>query len=130
MNALEVEFPFKIKGVRPRIRMDARVSRKEDLVSFSIEYDIDLAIDNAELKSKEDAGKEFLYVYKFADLDGAVEFMESGRVRALQGGKPLDVEKVEREMDAFMEKYEAGERELKKKKKTLVVGEDGFMKYV
>ncbi|KMV65338.1 hypothetical protein M970_091580 [Encephalitozoon cuniculi EcunIII-L] len=106
------------------------MERKEDLVSFSMKYDMDLVVDDAELKSKEEVRGEFVYVYRFVDLDTAIEFMESRCARAVVGERLLDVEKVEKEMDLFMEKYEAGERRLKKKKKTIVVGEDGFMKYV
>eukprot|EP00867_Encephalitozoon_hellem_P001426 XP_003888034.1 hypothetical protein EHEL_091590 [Encephalitozoon hellem ATCC 50504] len=105
------------------------MERKEDLVSFSIEYDMDLAIDNAELKSKEEVRGRFMYVYKFVNLDSAMEFMENSQAKALEAKRLLDVEKVEREMDSFMERYEAGEKR-SKKKRTIVVGEDGFMKYV
>ncbi|CAD27130.1 hypothetical protein [Encephalitozoon cuniculi GB-M1] len=130
MAILEVEFPFRIGKAHPKLKMDVAMERKEDLVSFSMKYDMDLVVDDAELKSKEEVRGEFVYVYRFVDLDTAIEFMESRCARAVVGERLLDVEKVEKEMDLFMEKYEAGERRLKKKKKTIVVGEDGFMKYV
>ncbi|AFM99053.2 hypothetical protein EHEL_091590 [Encephalitozoon hellem ATCC 50504] len=129
MGILEVEFPFRIDETHPRLKMEVAMERKEDLVSFSIEYDMDLAIDNAELKSKEEVRGRFMYVYKFVNLDSAMEFMENSQAKALEAKRLLDVEKVEREMDSFMERYEAGEKR-SKKKRTIVVGEDGFMKYV
>ncbi|ADM12287.1 uncharacterized protein Eint_091590 [Encephalitozoon intestinalis ATCC 50506] len=129
MTVLEVEFPFRIGRRHPKLKVDVTMERKEDLVSFDMEYDMDLAIDNAEPKSKERAGGRFIHVYKFVDLDSAMEFMESRKAKALPPKGLLDVERVEKEMDLFMERYEAGERKVKKKKKTIVVSEDGFMKY-
>lgn len=129
MSILEVEFPFRIGEIHPRLKMEVEMKRKEDLVSFSMEYDMDLAIDNAELKSKEEIRGQFIYAYKFGDLDSAMEFMENSQAKALASERLLDVEKVEKEMDLFMEKYEAGEKRSKKKKRAIVVGEDGFMKY-
>ncbi|AFN83773.1 hypothetical protein EROM_091570 [Encephalitozoon romaleae SJ-2008] len=130
MSILEIEFPFRIGETHPRLKMEVEMKRKEDLVSFCMEYDMDLVIDNAELKSKEEIRGQFVYAYKFGDLDSAIEFMENSQAKALATRGLLDVEKVEKEMDLFMEKYETGEKRSKKKKRAIVVGEDGFMKYV
>lgn len=131
MSFLRVVFPFVIEGVRPEISMPSTMERKDSIVSFSLGYDIDVSVDDAEIKSKDEANGHFIYTYKFVDEDAASRFLETRTVRAVQNREVPDVDALEKEMDMFMEAYESGERKLKKKRKTVVVtGEDGFMRYV
>lgn len=130
MALLRILFPFTIKGSHPEIGINTSMERQEDLVSFGLAYDIDILIENAELKSKEEVGSHFIYVYKFASLNDAMNFMDIKRVKAAYNRRLLEVEVLEKEMDRFMERYELGEKQAKRKKKMIIVtGEDGFMKY-
>ncbi|KAM0672686.1 hypothetical protein OCOL_000418 [Ordospora colligata] len=130
MDVIKIKFPFEIDGVATEIEMRTNIETKENLVSFVLMYDISIEIDDGELKTKEERNGNFVYVYKFNDINGAIRFMNNRCAKAKYSSALLDVENVEAEMNAFMEKYESGERTLKKKRKTIVVGEDGFMKYV
>ncbi|KAH9410787.1 hypothetical protein HK407_10g15530 [Ordospora pajunii] len=130
MDVIKVKFPFEIEGVTSEIEMRTNIETKENLVSFVLMYDMPIEIDDGELKSKEERNGNFVYVYKFNDINGAIRFMNNRCVKVNYSPTLLDVEKVEAEMNAFMERYESGERTLRKKRKTIVVGEDGFMKYV
>lgn len=128
---IKIVFPFTIQGMRPEVSMASAVERKEDLVSFSLEYSLDLAVENAELMSREESNGLVIYVYKFADLNAAMSFMNTRTVHGVQSRETPDVDRIEQEMDAFMKRYEAGEKTFSRaKKKAVVTGEDGFMKYV
>lgn len=131
MTFLRIVFPFTVGGVRPEVNVRTMVERKEDLISFGLEYDINVSVEDAELKSREEVDGSFIYVYKFNDLNVAINFMDTKTVYAVQDRRLVDVDVLEREMDMFMERYEAGEKRCKKKtRKTVVTGEDGFMRYV
>jgi hypothetical protein len=131
MEALKIEFPYKIDGEHVETEFRTVVERKEDVVSFMLDYDLNVLIDGAELKSKEQSEERFIYVYKFGDLDSAIAFTEEPVARAV-ADRETDVEALEREMDEFMAAYEMGESKRKrtKSRKVVITGEDGFMKYV
>lgn len=128
MDSIRARFPFTIEGSHPEIDIVVEIDRKEDLVSFSLRYDIDVEIENAKIRSKREINGYFIYCYKFIDMNAAIDFMRNKSVKAVQQRRLPDVDAIEEEMNAFMGKYESGESRSKRKK--LVIGPDGFGKYV
>jgi hypothetical protein len=132
METLRIRFPFKINDRDVETDFKMAVERREDIVSFGLEYDLRIRVEGAELKSREENEGKFIYVYKFRDLDSAMAFMEEPVAEALDEQEDPDIEGLEREMDEFMAAYELGESKKRKMKgkRTMVTDEDGFMKYV
>lgn len=132
-TTIEILMPYTISSKPVTLQVPCLFERKEDLVSFALDYNIDLNIEGAQLVSKTEKEFQCLYVFRFGTMNEAIEFITTKRItHAYQSREQRSVKNIEKEMNAMMRKFEEGERAMSKSKrqKKLVKTEDGFMKYV
>ncbi|KAL0266167.1 UNVERIFIED_CONTAM: hypothetical protein PYX00_011884 [Menopon gallinae] len=120
-------FPFSIEGVEKECPISTTIERKENIVSLSLPFDLNLSVRDATLKLKKSHGKSFIYVFSFSGLSAAKAFVENPAV-CVGEERETDCGALEEEMNRFMAEYESCERKVVKKVK--VYDEDGFYEYI
>lgn len=121
-----LKFPFKINNMVQEEEIKTQIERKENAISFSLPFRINLSASHATLKSLEKYEDNYIYVFIFKDLNTAKTFVESPVFNA-QYDSQKTVEELEKEADDFMIEYENIEKRAQKKIK--VYDEDGFYEY-
>lgn len=126
-NTIVLKFPFAINGADRVSHFETTVERMHDHISFALPFDLGLCIDGAVLMSKEFSRGWVVYVFEFSSLDSAIEWMTEKPVTVELRPKNGDLHAIRKEMDDFMLSYEEGER--KKRKKRVMIDEEGFTYY-
>ncbi|KAI5176147.1 hypothetical protein PAEPH01_2246 [Pancytospora epiphaga] len=127
MTQLKLVFPFSVEGMSSEALIDVPLERNLSLISFALQYDLSLTIQNAELIKKSYKAANTIYVFEFENLDQALEWMENPSAYVVYGSRNCNVEVLEKEMNEYMQTYETKEKGLRKRK--IVEDEDGFMHY-
>lgn len=124
-SELKLIFSFDVDFKTRESKVKTQIQRVLDHVSFSLAFDLDLSITESKLVSKEYNDFDTIYVFKFNDLNSAIEWMKSPSVQVGPERKNGDFLKIQSNQNAIMRKYESSGK-LKKRK---IVDEDGFMYY-
>ncbi|ELA41079.1 uncharacterized protein VICG_01872 [Vittaforma corneae ATCC 50505] len=124
-SALNLKFPFTVGGAERISKIQIKTERSMAVVSFSLPFNIQMNIQNAQQVSLEKRGDKFIYVFEFESVDDAVEWVGSKNATVQQKSRSDDVKALQREMNEFMIAYESKE----KKKRKKLVDEDGFEYY-
>lgn len=122
-----LRFPFSIEGVEQECPIATTVERKENIVSLSLPFDLNLSVRDGTLKLKKPHGKSFIYVFSFLGLSDAKAFVENPAVCVGEECE-TDCAVLEEEMNRFMAEYESCESKVVKKVK--MYDEDGFYEYI
>lgn len=125
-KAVTLRFPLRIENVAQEFSVLTSITRKENVVSFVLPFSLNLSAENGVLKTRDAYEASFIYVFMFADLNGAKEFVGSPVLEVLDEAD-VDCTALEEEMSSFMAEYETNEK--RKDTRTKVYDDDGFYEY-
>ncbi|KAF9764862.1 hypothetical protein NGRA_0186 [Nosema granulosis] len=130
MFSLVLNFPFKFKNEQCKYTFKTNIERKENLVSFAMELKYPIIIKGAACLSISYTNGLFVYVFKFEDINKAIDFMDNTEADVMKAIEFTNVEKLVEKTNKLMAEYEENEKSFKKKRKRRIVEDnDGFMKY-
>lgn len=127
-NVLTLNFMFTVDAMERQNIVKIEIERVMDHVSFSLPYNLNLTISDANLILKEPKDKNFIYVFKFDHLNYAIEWMKNKTVNVELRSSNGNAKEIEAKMARLMNNYEKTEFSNKKRKK--LIDEDGFTYYV
>lgn len=126
---LKVNFPFKIDDEISTTNIKTYIERKENIISFSLEYKMNLKIENSTCISIQKYNESYIYIFEFSDINNAIEFeniKECTVENSSTFSNPLEIEK---EIINYAENY-INQKNNRKIKKKLVEDDDGFKRYI
>lgn len=127
---LTLNFNFTIDDKPQILQINTMIERKENIVSFALEYKLEIFIENAKCISLEKIKNGFVYVYQFEDINNAIDFEQNSECLVLNSSNFKNPNELEKEIVEYAEAYMKETSNKKKIKKKLVEDSNGFMRYV
>ncbi|KAK6090527.1 hypothetical protein P3W45_000624 [Vairimorpha bombi] len=126
---LKIHFPFTIDNKPSSIEVKTHIERKENIISFSLEYKIAVRIEKSTCLSVQKHNDSFVYVFEFKDINDAMDFENTKECFVDNSTTFSDPLEIENEIVNYAQVYmnQSGNKKVKKK---LVEDENGFKKYI
>ncbi|EOB11660.1 hypothetical protein NBO_947g0002 [Nosema bombycis CQ1] len=112
MYSLVLNFPFKINKIKTQHIYKTKIERKENLISFALNWRYPITIEGATCLSISNENDLFLYVFKLEDINKAIDFMENTSVDVQRILEFTDVEKLVDKTNKLMIKYEKNRKRI------------------
>ncbi|WUR02979.1 uncharacterized protein VNE69_03192 [Vairimorpha necatrix] len=127
---LKINFPFLINEFNTSLKVKTNLERKENLVTFSLEYKMIIKINNSKCISIQKCGDVYVYVFEFEKINDAIDFIEIKECEVTSSSFFSDPKEIEQENVEYAEIYVNSGGAKKKQKKRLVEDENGFQRYI
>ncbi|RVD92605.1 hypothetical protein TUBRATIS_008780 [Tubulinosema ratisbonensis] len=125
---IKLIFPFKLNDTFHSASLKTIIILKESTISFSLPFNLNLKIVNAELKKHSKINQTYFYVFTFDELVYAKEFMHQPQMFVMKESVYRNREELEDETNKFLDEYESTKK--KRVKQVLIEHEDGFCEFV
>lgn len=127
---LKLHFPFTVDAQKKSTEVKTHIERMENVISFSLEYKMNITIEKGKCLSIQKQDEGYVYVFEFENINDAIDFEEKKECKVSTSSFFSDPAEIEKEIVEYAEVYINTGGIKKKQRKTLVEDENGFKKYI
>lgn len=127
---LTLNFNFTIDNHPQLLHINTLIERKENIISFALEYKFEIIIENSVCISIQKNEKGFVYVFEFEDMNDAINFEQNSKCTVLNSTNFKKPSELEAEIVEYAEVYLKQDGCKKKLRKKLIEDKNGFKRYI
>lgn len=130
LEMLKLHFNFTVDKENTSTEVKTFIERKENIVSFSLEYKMKIIVDKGKCISVQKCDKGYIYVFEFGNINDAIFFEENKECKVISSSFFCDPKDIEKDIVNYAEHYINTKGIKKKQRKRLIEDENGFKRYI